>query len=87
MKFHVFATTAALLILLAAANPAGASEQAAGKDTAGQAAPASVEKPAVVLPELQYEFDPVVDGTQVTHGFKIKNTGDGPLAILQVKTG
>jgi hypothetical protein len=50
-------------------------------------AAAATATPGVVLPELKYEFDPVVDGTQVTHDFAIKNTGDGPLAITQVKTG
>jgi hypothetical protein len=40
-----------------------------------------------MLPELAFEFDPVVDGTQITHDFVIKNSGNGPLAIHRVKTG
>ena len=59
------------------------------EDSASQASSvaATAEKPAVVLPELKFEFDPVVDGTQITHDFMIKNTGKGDLAIKQVKTG
>ncbi len=86
MKFRMLAFTATLVMLWAAAAITGASD---GKDSTDQAssAVAAIEKPGAVLPELKYEFDPVVDGTQVTHDFAIKNTGDGPLAITQVKTG
>lgn len=88
MKFRILAITAMVVLLWAAAAIVGASEQAAGKDSTGQASPvAAVEKPAAVLPELNYAFDPVVDGTQITHDFAIKNVGDGPLSITQVKTG
>ena len=86
MKFRIVAFTATLVMLWAAAAITCASED---KDSTGQAssAVAAIEKPGVVLPELKYEFDPVVDGTQITHDFAIKNTGNGPLAITQVKTG
>ena len=40
-----------------------------------------------MLPEQKFEFDPVVDGTLISHDFMIKNTGKGALAIKQVKTG
>jgi hypothetical protein len=86
MKFGFLAFTATLVMLWAAAATVDASDD---KDSSGQApsAIAAIEKPGVVLPELNFEFDPVVDGTQVTHDFAIKNTGNGPLAISQVKTG
>ncbi|MCB2144845.1 MAG: DUF1573 domain-containing protein [Deltaproteobacteria bacterium] len=89
MKFRILAITAMVVLLWAAAAIVSASDQAAGKDSTTQASPAvaAVEKPAAVLPELKYEFDPVVDGTQITHDFAIKNTGAGPLSITQVKTG
>ena len=89
MKIRILAITAMVVLLWAAAAIVGATEQAAGKDSTGQASPAvaAVEKPDAVLPELKYEFDPVVDGTQITHDFVIKNIGDGPLSITQVKTG
>ena len=47
----------------------------------------SFSRPAIELPELSHEFDQVVDGTQVTHDFIIRNTGNGPLTINEVKTG
>lgn len=86
MKFGFLAFAATLVMLWTAAATVGASD---GKDSTGQepSVVAAIEKPGVVLPELKYEFDPVVDGTQVTHDFAIKNTGNGPLAISQVKTG
>jgi hypothetical protein len=40
-----------------------------------------------VVPQLKYEFEPVVDGKQVSHDFLVQNTGNMPLAIHQVKTG
>ena len=86
MRFRMLAFTATIVMLLAAATSTCASED---KDSTAQAssAVAAIQKPGVMLPELKYEFDPVVDGSQVTHNFAIKNTGDGPLAITQVKTG
>ena len=44
-------------------------------------------KPHAVFTEVKYVFDAVVDGTQVTHDFKIKNEGDAELTIHRVKTG
>jgi len=86
MKLRILAITTTLVMLWAAASAVGASD---AKDSTGQEASvvAAIEKPSVVLPELKFEFDPVVDGTQITHDFAIKNAGDGPLAITQVKTG
>ena len=86
MRFRMLAFTATIVMLLAAAAFTSASED---KDSTAQGPSAveAIEKPGVMLPELKYEFDPVVDGTQVTHDFVINNTGDGMLAIAQVKTG
>jgi len=43
--------------------------------------------PVAVVPEFKYAFKPVVDGSEITHDYRIKNTGDGPLAIERVRTG
>lgn len=86
MKFRILAFTATLVMLGGIAATIGASD---GKDSTSPA-PTTVtaaEKPGAVLPELKYEFNPVVDGTQITHDFVIKNTGNGPLAVNRVKTG
>ncbi|MBR9987708.1 MAG: DUF1573 domain-containing protein [Desulfosarcina sp.] len=86
MRFGMLAFTATIVMLLAAATATCASED---KDSTVQASSAvtAIQKPVVELPELKHEFDAVVDGTQITHGFTIKNSGDAPLAITQVKTG
>ena len=86
MKFRILAFTATLMVLWAFTATDGASDS---KDSISQspAAAGASALPGVLLPELSFKFDPVVDGTEVTHDFAIKNTGDGPLAITQVKTG
>ena len=43
--------------------------------------------PAAFLPERSFEFQPVPEGTQVTHEFKIQNKGTAPLLISKVRTG
>ena len=43
--------------------------------------------PRAALSEMQYAFNPVIDGTVVTHDFVIRNQGAGPLNIPRVKTG
>ena len=82
MKIRTLAFAATLVVLWVAAATVGASD---GKDSISQSP--STARPGAVLPELKFEFDPVVDGTQVVHGFAIKNTGNGRLDITRVKTG
>jgi hypothetical protein len=43
--------------------------------------------PSTLIAEAVYEFEPVVDGTQVMHDYLIQNKGDGTLEIQKVKTG
>jgi len=42
---------------------------------------------SVFFPESQYEFSPVLDGTQVVHDFVIQNKGNATLTVDRVKTG
>ncbi len=39
------------------------------------------------ISERKYKFDPVLEGTRVTHDFIVENIGDAPLIIKEVKTG
>ena len=90
MKWRHLAITAAWIMLGAAGLPtADAADQDAGSAAAASAASGETAagQPAVALPEMKFEFDPVVDGTEINHAFLIRNTGTAPLAILQVKTG
>lgn len=48
---------------------------------------ADTGQPMAVLPETQYKFQPVPDGTQINHSFKIQNKGTAPLNIQKVRTG
>lgn len=45
------------------------------------------DPPHAEFPETAYQFDKIIDGTLVTHAFKVKNTGKGVLEITKVKTG
>ena len=51
-------------------------------DTAG-----SKIGPKGYLPQDVFEFEPVLEGTQVVHDFILYNKGDEPLQILKVKSG
>jgi len=43
--------------------------------------------PDAVVPETEFQFPAVVDGTAVVHDFTVFNRGKGPLKIHRVKTG
>jgi len=43
--------------------------------------------PQAVLPEQIFEFEPVLEGTTVTHDFILQNKGTAPLVIHKIKTG
>jgi hypothetical protein len=43
--------------------------------------------PRVEIEEMRHVFDPVVEGTNVTHAFTVRNAGDAPLVIKNVRTG
>ncbi len=43
--------------------------------------------PSAFFPETNHTFDPVVDGTHVTHDFIVQNKGDAPLNIIKIRTG
>ena len=84
MSIPKLASAAVLLMFLAAPLAVAASNETT---VAKPADNNSVDTPAAVVPKLHHEFEPVVDGTEITHDFTIKNTGKGPLLIQQVKTG
>jgi hypothetical protein len=43
--------------------------------------------PKALAPQPHYEFDSVVDGTEVIHDYIIRNKGTAPLEIQKIKTG
>ena len=48
---------------------------------------ASPTGPKAYLSENVFEFQPVVEGTEVVHEFVLFNKGDAPLDIMNVKSG
>ncbi|MBW2192436.1 MAG: hypothetical protein JRF27_01470 [Deltaproteobacteria bacterium] len=48
---------------------------------------ATAESPSAFLPEQRHIFASVVEGSQITHGFVLRNNGSAPLKIEKVKTG
>ena len=50
-------------------------------------ASADTGQPIAVLPEIQYEFKPVPEGTEIHHGIIIQNKGTATLNIEKVRTG
>ncbi len=80
--------TLVTLLLLMWAVPVSASESKADEPV-DQSVAVSVDKkkPGAMIPEKSFTFEPVVDGSKITHDFLIKNTGDGVLKISKVKTG
>lgn len=90
MKWRHLAIGAALVMLGAGWTPPAEAADQVGADAAAPSAAsdgATAGQPAVALPEVKFEFEPVVDGTEITHDFLIRNSGTAPLAIQQVKTG
>jgi hypothetical protein len=86
MKLRIVIPMVMLALLWGATAVFGASNLAAEK--ASSDASATTQKvPVAVMPELKYEFAPVVDGAEVVHDFTVKNSGEAVLAIHQVKTG
>lgn len=88
MKLKHLASAAVIAVsaMLMASNSFSASTA----DPAGEEKTMTQEKvklPAVFFPHLGHTFDPVVDGTEVTHDFIVQNKGDAPLHIIKVQTG
>jgi len=75
MKFKPYAAVILTLCVLFSASSYSETQ----KDT--------LESPSAVLPERQYNFGPVIEGTRITHDFVIQNKGSVPLKIVRVKPG
>jgi len=51
------------------------------------AADSSTQGPKAYIAESVFEFNPVVEGTEIVHEFILKNRGDAPLEILKIESG
>jgi hypothetical protein len=75
-----------LFLLLLAATCILSIGMAYASETPGSKSGAE-DVPVAFLPERSYSFQPVPEGTQITHGFTLQNKGTAPLLILDVRTG
>jgi hypothetical protein len=51
------------------------------------APPVSQDRPTIEVPEMTYDFGEIMEGEEVVHEFKAKNTGKSVLNIDQVRPG
>jgi len=65
-----------------AAEPAGKTPQP--KPAAPEASPGT---PVIQIPEATFDFGEVLEGGEVVHDYKIKNTGKAELQIERVQPG
>ncbi len=45
------------------------------------------QAPCAYFPENTYTFATVIEGTNISHDFKLLNKGNAPLSIEKVRTG
>ncbi len=53
----------------------------------GPAQVKAFEGPKAFLPEDVFEFEPVLEGSQIVHEFTVFNRGDATLKILKIESG
>jgi hypothetical protein len=70
----IFAFALAFCVLFSATGSFGAQDK-------------TLQSPTAFLPETQYAFPRVLEGTEVLHDFIIQNKGTAPLEIKKVRTG
>ena len=70
----IFAFALAFCVLFSAIGSLGAQDK-------------TLQAPTAFLPETQYSFPRVLEGTEVLHDFIMQNKGTAPLEIKKVRTG
>ncbi len=51
---------------------------------AGASPAQELRGPKIDVPEMRYDFGKVLQGTQLSHVFQVRNAGNGPLVIDRV---
>ncbi len=80
MSVQSRAAVSCLLLFLVFAAPCLSLETASDNKDVNQT-------PSVFFPSPNYQFDEVVEGTEVTHAFVIMNKGKKTLNVQKVKAG
>ncbi len=81
-RCKIVCVLAALLFMLACA--AGA--RAAKPEKRDSATPGQQGQPFIYIPQFSYDFGEIMEGSDATHDFAVKNTGAGVLNIDRVGT-
>ncbi len=89
MRIKQLASAAAigLAAMLITSTGFSASQSDAESQTKKPMTQMAEKMPSAFFPETNHTFDPVVDGTRVTHDFIVQNKGDAPLNIIKIRTG
>ena len=60
---------------------------ASADNTVGSSEKSLASGAKAIFPEPEFEFVPVLEGSEVNHSYRVINKGSGELNILDVKTG
>jgi hypothetical protein len=64
---------------------AGSPAQSDKKPSASVVKASLASAPRAFFSKTKYEFDPVFEGTEITHDFVVENKGDAPLIINSIR--
>jgi hypothetical protein len=62
-------------------------EGAAAADKAGSPPAVSQQKASIEIPKKEHSFGEALEGSEVSHDFVVRNTGNAVLQIEQVRPG
>lgn len=85
--FRKLSLICSLLVVFIWVGGAHALQGADDNATSPTPASASQANPSISIPEKVYDFGEAAEGGEVVHDFIVKNTGQAPLEINQVRPG
>ena len=83
MRKRLFLLTLSAIVLLCAAWAFAG--QSIKMSAPGETKKSDKDQPRLVVPQMEYVFDPVLEGVQIKHDFVIENRGTAPLVIKNVR--
>lgn len=85
--FHKFSLICSLLVVFIWVSGAHSSQGADDNATSPSPAATSQGNPSISVAENVYDFGEAAEGGEVVHDYIVKNTGQAPLEINQVRPG
>lgn len=83
MRKRLFLLVLSAIVLLCA--PWALAGQPTKMSAPGENKKSEKDQPRVVVPKMEYVFDPVFEGVQIKHDFVVENRGAAPLVIKNVR--